>query len=174
MTLVLRPATAEDCDLLLWWRNDPAAVANFFAGRGVTLDEHRTWLAGALADPNVKIYVALDGETPVGTGRLNRQADGLVEFSITIDEPYRGRGYGKALISALTQEIRRWWTSDRARAVIKPTNIASIRAFAACGFKFVNFDRDRVVLEFQVWRTPALPDDPETDFIAERIPACSP
>lgn len=132
--LRLRPARADDWQVLLDWRNDPATVAASVTPGLVEPDAHRAWLARTLADPAVTLWLAEDTTGPVGTLRLTPWADGQ-EMSITLAPAARGRGLAATLIALACDEARSG--PGPFHACIKPGNTASRRAFETAGFRHV-------------------------------------
>lgn len=76
--------------------------------------------------------------------------DGVAEVSVYVAATARGRGIGKALLSALVQASERAgvWTLQ---AGIFPENVASIAIHKACGFRKVGI-RERLGQMDGVWR----------------------
>lgn len=102
----------------------------------VTVEEHLTWLAAALADPRWHVYVARDDdrETYVGTCRLTVTAVGdEADVSLAVDVRYRGRGYGVQILDRLLADVAAT-PVRRLCAVVKPENVASLRAFVDAGY----------------------------------------
>ena len=134
MRVVLRPATSNDAELLLEWRNDRETRASSRSTAPVSAAEHERWLATTLARADRRLYVGLlDGE-PCGFARLDLEEGGEAEISVAVAPKLRERGVGRSLIraaaaAAFDAEIR------RVRAEIKPDNAASLRAFESVGFE---------------------------------------
>jgi RimJ/RimL family protein N-acetyltransferase len=123
----------DDAPRLYAWRTDAETVKQSIAPPPASLEAHRTWLAGALHDPDVSLYVAYDEERQVDVGsvRIHRRSEDEVEMSITVDPDQRGRGYSHDLIA------RGLEASGGARVVarVKAGNARSLRAFRALGFR---------------------------------------
>ena len=138
---VLRPATQLDADLLLRWRNDSASRQASHNTAEISRDEHMSWLAKSLADPNRRVLVAELGDAPVGSVRAERtdrarstiisklhpsvraeRSDGAWKLSWTVAPEERGRGIGKAIVTAAAKSL-----SGRIIAEIKHDNVASAR-----------------------------------------------
>lgn len=133
MSVVLDVATfdAHWADLFAW-RNDPATRASALSGDApVSLDEHVKWLRTAVINPNMRLFVARDTMTGrVGTGRLVVRDATTFEVAITVAPSHRGQGYGQAIVRNLIADADR----PTLVAVVKDSNYASLRLFAACGF----------------------------------------
>jgi RimJ/RimL family protein N-acetyltransferase len=118
---VLRPATQLDADLLLRWRNDSASRQASHNTAEISRDEHMSWLAKSLADPNRRVLVAEAGDAPVGSVRAER-SDGAWKLSWTVAPEQRGRGIGKAIVAAAAKLL-----PGRITAEVKHDNVASAR-----------------------------------------------
>lgn len=75
---------------------------------------------------------------------------GVAEVSVYVDNSARGRGIGRALLTALVQasEAEGLWTLQ---AGILPENLASLRIHESCGFRIVG-RRERIGRMDGVWR----------------------
>lgn len=134
--LRLRPATEDDARLLLDWANDPAARAASFQGGAIGWEEHVAWLGRRLADPDCLFWLAeTPAGEPAGVVRFDLAADGVATISLNLAPAQRGRGLASPLILAACQELRRTHPATTVRALIKPENTASQRAFARAGFE---------------------------------------
>jgi RimJ/RimL family protein N-acetyltransferase len=135
--IAVRPARAEDAELLLDWANEPLTRAMSFYPEPIDRATHEAWLAERLADPATRLLIGLEGQVPVGQVRLTRDPDGTVEVGIGVAADVRGRGVGRELLDAALDAGRRD-TSLAARrfvARIRPDNTASIALFTGAGFR---------------------------------------
>ena len=132
-TITQRPVGLSDSADLLAWRNDPLTRANSRNTDAVTPATHETWLDRALADPNRRLWIALD-DGPLGTVSAVLGADGGVELSITVAPSSRGQGAGTAMIRAALAEVAAIWPEAEIRAAVRAENLASRRLFERCGF----------------------------------------
>ena len=147
--LRLRSATEDDARLLLEWANDPATRAASFQGGIIGWEEHVAWLGRRLADPGCLLRLAETPEgEPAGVVRFDLGADDVATISLSLAPAQRGRGLATPLILLACQELRRTNLAVTVRALIKPENAASQRAFARAGFEPV----DDVVVAGQVAR----------------------
>jgi UDP-2,4-diacetamido-2,4,6-trideoxy-beta-L-altropyranose hydrolase len=140
MTLILRAATEADARRLFDWRNDPLTRNNSLETGQVSWEEHRRWLAAALARPDRRLLVAeYDGEV-VGTVRLDQHTEGC-ELSWTVAPAQRGRGVGKAIVAAAVALAG----PGALIARIKRGNAASLRIAEACGFVAAGSEGDVLI-----------------------------
>ncbi|MCC6642217.1 MAG: pseudaminic acid synthase [Deltaproteobacteria bacterium] len=127
-TLGLRPATLDDADRLLAWRNDPETRRASRSSAPVARNEHVAWLTAALASSDRRLRIAEEAGQPVGVVRADRREDAW-EVSWTVAPEARGRGVARRMLSLLLGEL-----DGPATAVIRQPNIASARVAAAAGF----------------------------------------
>jgi len=119
--IILRPATIEDAEILLDWRNDAETRRVSHKTSEVTIDEHAIWLSKILGNANRRLLVAEKGGVSVGALRADL-SDGVWELSWTVAPKARGRGIAKRMVTLLAAEI-----SGPIRAEIKACNTASAR-----------------------------------------------
>ena len=137
--VTVRPATNQDADLLLDWANDPATRAQSFRPGRIEAATHGRWLAERLASASSRTLIGLEGSTPIGQVRFDRNRDGAVEVGISIAAGARNRGLGRALLDAGLAAVRR----DASFGVrvfvahIRIDNDASSALFRGAGFRFV-------------------------------------
>jgi RimJ/RimL family protein N-acetyltransferase len=127
--VTLRPATEQDRDLLLSWRNDNGTRSAALCSAPVLDDEHDRWLKASLSSATRRIYVAEDQGVPVGTLRTDQREDGI-ELSWTVAPEARGRGLGKRIVEAGLCTV-----SGRVFAQIRIENSASKAIARSLGFE---------------------------------------
>lgn len=130
-TLHFRPATREDAETLLGWRNDPLTRAMSHTQNRVERATHVAWLDAVLADPNTGLYLCTLNSREMGTLRVQREA-GCSVLSWTVAPTYRGRGLGSRMLATFIQQF-----PDRYRAEIKTQHVASQRMAVHSGLSFV-------------------------------------
>ena len=130
----LRPATIDDCDDLLTWRNDPVTRAMSRDHGAVERDVHRRWLESALADADRVILIGECDGGKVGMVRFDRNDEGW-EVSINLDPALRGKGLGAALLAQAVEVFVRNNSGPALTATVRVDNTASRKIFAACGFR---------------------------------------
>lgn len=140
----LRPATLDDADRLLEWRNDPETVEASLTGRKVEPDEHRAWLELVLAEPGERLYVIEEDGRAVGQVRLQRHPEGEEEeVHIGLAGEARGQGLGRAALELA-------WREAGTRSLVARVlagNERSLRAFAAADFRELSRQNGVVTLE---------------------------
>ncbi len=131
----LRKVTEDDMMLLFKWANDPIVRNNSFQSKQIHLTDHKKWFSQLLNDSNQIQYILMRGDSPVGQIRasiIDRET-ALINYSI--DEKYRGLGYGSIMIDLLKRKIHD--DNDSIQTLIghvKPENAASKKCFEKNGF----------------------------------------
>jgi len=131
--LSLRPVRENDCRLLWEWTNDPAVRAASFSPDEIAWEEHAAWFRKRTSDPACLMFMAVDGETPVGQIRYEIDGETAV-VSISVSPSCRGRGRGTGIIRAGSEELFAATPVSRIDAYLKPDNAASAHAFRKAGF----------------------------------------
>lgn len=132
--LRLRPAVEPDRDLLLAWRNDPAAVRFSRGHRAVLPQEHRAWFSARLIDPSTRIWIGEVDGVAVGQVRVDVDAGtGLV--SLVVAPEARGRGLAVPLLWGLEIALRGDLQVGDLVAEVHVENEASIRTFERAGYR---------------------------------------
>jgi UDP-2,4-diacetamido-2,4,6-trideoxy-beta-L-altropyranose hydrolase len=130
----LRRAGAEDSQLLLDWANETGVRAASFSSGPISQEEHHIWFTRKLRDPGCAFFIAIDDrQTPVGQVRFDQEGCDAV-ISVSIDQKFRGRGTGTAVISLACRQLFKEAGARLVHAYIKPENAASTGAFADAGF----------------------------------------
>jgi len=130
--IIFRPAIINDAKLLLSWRNDPETRKQSINMEEVPLEKHIEWLEKSLTNPNRKLLIAIIGEEPVGTIRLDIEKP-YAELSWTVAPTARGRGVGTKIVKEAVQLFNR-----SLKAKIKPGNLASMKIAESAGFHKVS------------------------------------
>lgn len=130
----LDPVTEADCELLWEWANDPATRANSFNSAAIPFKRHKEWFHTMLQDPECCFWMATNEKLgKIGIVRFDCE-DAEATISVSLAPHARGKGYGRKLISSACSRIFAVSAVDRIRALIKPANESSIRAFERAGF----------------------------------------
>ncbi len=131
--IYLRPATLDDAKLFFDWVNEPAVRQNSFNTADIAWEEHLSWFQGALDNNNIRIFVLMVDDTPVGQIRLVNSGQWQISYSIAY--AYRGHGYGKLMLKLAEKElISAGYMGEELLAEVKTDNIASRRIFTGLGY----------------------------------------
>ena len=160
MQAELRRLSLEDGkDVYEMLQSIPKIENGFMNGvNGMTYEEYQSWLCRddeaslgtEIVDgwkvPQTTYWLYVDG-VPVGMGKLRhfltdklREEGGNVGYAIAPD--FRGRGYGKLLLTALVDEARKRGVTE-ILATVHNDNIPSLRAMIACGGRLVRVNWQR-------------------------------
>jgi RimJ/RimL family protein N-acetyltransferase len=131
----LRRARLEDADMILRWRNDPAARTASRTTHEIHPDEHKRWLERRLGDRDSELLIVEDCGRPIGQVRLDRTSPDSLEVSIAIDRSQRGRGLARQVLLAAINRGRSMPGVTEITAEIHPANERSQRAFRSAGFR---------------------------------------
>ncbi len=133
----LRPATFDDSNDLLVWRNDPHTRAMSRDHDLVAPDDHKRWFTKALHDKGRVILLAEHEGRKIGVARFDQTETGW-ETGINLNPAERGKGLGGALLTMAVERFTIDHPDQILTAVIRPDNSVSRAIFEACGFRFVD------------------------------------
>jgi len=126
----LRPVTAGDLDLLSQLQSEEGARQFARNPQIPTPEEHRSWFARRLGDPDCLFSIVTCDGQPAGSLRLDQAEAGSFEISIVVSSAFRGRGIG---LAALTL-ARRLVPEAELHAEVIAGNIGSEALFTTAGF----------------------------------------
>ena len=132
--IYLRLARPDDIERIFQWRNDPFFVKRSTTQRPVTWEEHQSWFARALNNPDQKIFIVVQGDEPIGEVRFDRKGHRAV-ISVYLVEERTGKGLGIEVIRRGTQAAFREWNIRQVIAYIRQDNLHATRAFDKAGYK---------------------------------------
>lgn len=129
--VTLRPANAEDCELVWNWQNEPHIRRHFRNPQPPGWEEHQLWFERHLNDPRAEMCIIELAGTACGLLRLDPlDEDCRFEVSILVSTQYQGQGIGTAGLK-LAPLLLPW--ADLL-ADVKSDNTQSRGAFLAAGF----------------------------------------
>jgi UDP-2,4-diacetamido-2,4,6-trideoxy-beta-L-altropyranose hydrolase len=132
--LRLRRIREKDCRQLWEWANDPEVRPVSFATEAIPWERHLEWFNSKLRDPNAVLYLVVDGAA-IPAGQVRFQIGGTrAAVSISLAPPFRGKGYGSAVLAMATEDLFRTSAVKEIDAYVKPNNAASIRLFVRAGY----------------------------------------
>jgi len=131
----LRPANADDCELLWRWVNDSEVRSASFSTAKIAWPEHQAWFESKLHSSQTQMFVAVSsGGAAVGQVRLDCTRADEAEVDLSVAKEHRGKGYAALLIENACQIAFAETGLSRLHALVKPQNLASINAFLRAGF----------------------------------------
>jgi UDP-2,4-diacetamido-2,4,6-trideoxy-beta-L-altropyranose hydrolase len=140
--LRLRPAQQNDGRLLWEWANDSHVRSASFSSAPIPWADHVAWFAEKLQQDQCHIFIAEDEKgTPIGQIRFDGRADGDCEVDVSTAKAWRGRGFAATLIRQAVPLVLNAGHCARLHALVKPGNVASVKAFEIAGFKRVGVEQ---------------------------------
>lgn len=140
----LREARSTDVDLLYRWVNDPIVRQSAFNTDEIHYEEHCCWFTRCLQREDVKIYIFVVGNNPVGQIRLNMQENGVGEIDYSIASEYRGQNLGHKIVEMISKEAEQIKHVTSLVAYVKSENLPSQRVFFKNNF-FKCEDKEDVI-----------------------------
>jgi RimJ/RimL family protein N-acetyltransferase len=143
--LQLKRASEQDLMLIFDWANDDICRQNSFKTEKIELRQHIDWYENVLKSDNVFLYILYKGKSPIGQIRISTE-ERTATINYSLDEKYRGQGYGEVILIKLEEEI----SKEKLPIVclvakVKHSNKASKRIFEKLGYS--TFDK-KDYLEF--------------------------
>ena len=136
MSLQIRLADKWDCEEV-WCINSHQETRKWsFNQTLIPYEDHVIWFTKALTDPSRDLYVAAcaDGTRMLaGVGRLDYD-EASCEISVAVQPEAYGKGVGTRLIDFMKEQV---CNGRPIYAKMMPNNVASIKLFEKCGFKFL-------------------------------------
>jgi len=121
--MLLREATFNDWKILLEWRNNPDTRKNSLNNEVIDIDTHKKWLKKVLSNKNIKLFIVIESDIPVGTVRADYDEESnSFKLSWTVAPDYRGKGLGKRMVKLLVDKL-----NSKVKAEIKKENISSLK-----------------------------------------------
>nr|WP_246427934.1 GNAT family N-acetyltransferase [Paenibacillus phyllosphaerae] len=130
----VRLAHNGDAAMLFAWRNEETVRQQSFNSDPIDWATHVRWLEMTLASSDQLICIALEGDKPAGSFRLEKLTDSTVLISITVAPMLRGQGLGSRMLRLAAEQCRSRFGPVTIVAQIKADNEASLRAFAKAGY----------------------------------------
>lgn len=108
--------------------------------------------AYAYRDQRSRAFLLCEGELPVGMG-LYYDLPELQCYDLSqmfIDERYQGRGYGKAAVRAILEELKADGRYDRVILCYIEGNEPAKRLYEQFGFSETGRDEDEIIMELRL------------------------
>ena len=132
----LRPATYEDIENVLSWRNEPTTIINMKVKRCLDFKEHEPWFKKSINDPNcVFLIIEVDHEA-IGQLRYNLE-NYMAKVSINITAKWHGKGVASKAFRLGSAYIKKKGLAKIVFARVLKTNVGSIRGMENAGFNIV-------------------------------------
>lgn len=127
----LRVATENDVELIYNWANDEECRKNSLNTDKIPYENHIKWYNQKLIDPFSYIYILQYNGQDVGQIRIDI-SDNIGLISYMIDCKYRGKGFGKMIITMAENEVK--GKVSYLRAIVKYANMPSKNIFESLGY----------------------------------------
>jgi len=126
----LRPATINDLMDLFHLSNERAVRENSLTPEEIMLSNHEEWFQKKLNDEQCVFYIVKDANNQfLGQVRFDRNKNKDYTISIGLGKQLRGSGLGSAIIAKATEQLCCDRQVNKIIAIVKPSNIASIKSF---------------------------------------------
>lgn len=134
--LYLRDVNTQDKELLFDWCNEKECRKNSLNQGKISYEQHSKWFAKKINSPNCFFYILMRNNTAVGQIRID-EVNGIGTISYSIELNYRGKGYGKKILSLIESEkiIKR--KIYYLKAIVKKNNRISQLCFQQLGYHLV-------------------------------------
>lgn len=123
----------KDCRQVFYWANDPEIRSASLFSEPIKWSDHCKWFFKKLQDPQSTFYKVMWNGQPIGQVRFDEMKDGA-KISLAIAKKYRGKNFGVSVIRLAAQKFFRCFRTRKINAFIKPSNVASRKAFRRAGF----------------------------------------
>jgi UDP-2,4-diacetamido-2,4,6-trideoxy-beta-L-altropyranose hydrolase len=129
LTVNLRDANKDDCELLFSWVNDPEVRMNAINTNPIEWDRHLDWFNKILSGGTSKIFILERNGIPAGQVRFDMN-DNQYIIDYSVDKGFRGQGLGKLILQRGIDRIGK----VRYKAVVKTENVRSVAIFESLNF----------------------------------------
>ncbi|MGQ9706674.1 MAG: GNAT family N-acetyltransferase [bacterium] len=135
----IRRAKPSDSHKVWKWRNSPLVRSMSFSAKEIPWEIHKKWFNERLTSKNSYLYIAyIDNEDNTDdVGIIRFEVKGVsAEVSIFLSPSYIRKGLGFQIIMLGTEQFVIDSGIRRIIALIKESNIASVRSFEKAGYRF--------------------------------------
>lgn len=147
--VTFRNLAAEDLDILVRWRNDPA-VNRYLSNRLMTREEAEAWFHRLTANPKVWLKAIIDDETIVGYAVVESidEQNRKCELALVIGErEHWGRGVGTIALKTMLAYAFATLHMHRVWAVVARGNERSERLVKKSGFVQEGVLREPIIIQ---------------------------
>ena len=130
----LRLAKPMDMNTFFNWANEDSVRKLSFNSEKITYQDHQLWFEKQLNDENCFMYIFYT-HIDIGQVRIQKVTNNDAIINISLDEKFRGKGYGVQMLSMSTELFRESFPNIIINAYIKVENIASKIVFEKSKFK---------------------------------------
>jgi RimJ/RimL family protein N-acetyltransferase len=131
----IRKADISDIDTYFKWANEESVRILSFNSEKISYEEHIKWFNNQLLDENCFMFI-FSSIIDFGQVRIHKISNNDAVISISIDENFRGKGFGVQMLMMSIELFRKSFPLVIINAYIKVENIASKIIFEKSGFSF--------------------------------------
>ena len=135
-SLTFRMADVSDAEIYYEWVNEEEVRRQSFDTGRISLEDHLRWFKKTLIDPLVTMLVFEFKNRKVGQIRFQKVANDTAIVSISINKEERGKGLASRIIKMGTEFFMERYNGFTLQALIRKSNVGSIRSFEKAGFEF--------------------------------------
>lgn len=133
---MIRKVCGKDFDVLYSWINDEEVIKNSRYQKRKTINKFKIWMNEMINDNDSYMFILEVDNIPMGQINFAIEDDEAV-LTYSIDKNYRGKGYGKQLVSYVEEFIaKEQLECNKISAYINSGNIASIKVFEYLNYKY--------------------------------------
>lgn len=137
-TLITKAKNMQDCIDLFKLFNEKTAIKNSFEQRKVKFIDHINWFKKKIKSNKTYIYIFRINSLCIGQVRIDVKKNELAKIDYSLDKDFRGRGWGKLMLSRTIKIIRKNKNIKILQAEVKKINFKSIKIFENLLFSRVN------------------------------------
>lgn len=131
----IRPATLEDCHLLIQWANSQDSLRwKKLSKNKISERDHNKWLRSRLSDTTTQISIIITNGVPSGQVRLEK-TDDFVYVDIFTKADVRQKGIASFALNSSIKNYTKCFGGQLFCAVVHSENIASKKLFLKNGFQ---------------------------------------
>ena len=148
--LLLVKVSSKHRDLLFNWRNEENTVKNSINNKPVKYYVHKKWFRKRLGIKPTLFWILKKRNFYLGTIRLDKKTRRYF-LSYSIDEKFRGRGYGSKIIREMLRKkiIKNILNKGfEIFAVVKKENQASVKAILSNNFYKISANKKTYKLKY--------------------------
>lgn len=139
VSISIRKVTESDCEIIWKWANDSTVRSSAFCSDFIPFDKHEKWFYSKLQNPECFLFIGCnDNNQPIGQIRFDMVRTGEFEVDVSVDDNFRGKGYGVQLIKKGIYELLKVNNIKIVHSFVKQNNHASESTFIKAGFVFKN------------------------------------
>ena len=144
--MLIRNVNSKDCDIIFEWRNNKLTREMFIKNHEITYQEHLQWFKETLNNPLRYLYIGEIQGKKIGICRFDIDKGKInSDVSININPDFRGKGFGKKLLTAAIKSFETVNQSELT-ALVKINNNQSKRIFEYANFEVYKTNKDLIKL----------------------------